>query len=336
MAAGDGEAAELPARAGTTRPVDARALARHASRLMRKPAPWLHAEVARRMSERLAVLKRAPQRVVDWGAHLGASAAALDNACPGASRVAAEAFAAHSASPSTTRSSPAGPGEALPWWSWRRWLASQREDRTAQKPLDERELADGAADLLWSNMVLHHLADPQVAFGRWRALLAVDGILMFSTLGPGTLQALQALYREVGWGRAHAPFVDMHDLGDMLVSAGFADPVMDQEVLRLTWATPREALAELRQLGGNAHPARFAGLRTPRWRATFEAALARHAQFVQGGRVTLEFEVVYGHAVRVLPRARLTAETAVPLGELRAMLRRPGQAPGGKANGPTR
>ena len=59
----------------------------------------------------------------------------------------------------------------------------------------------------------------------------------------------------------------MHDLGDMLVQAGFADPVMDQEMLTLTWPDAEALLAELRALGGNADPARCAGLRTPRWRA---------------------------------------------------------------------
>jgi malonyl-CoA O-methyltransferase len=312
------------------------------------PPPWLHGEVARRMSERLAVLKQAPRCVVDWGAHLGGSAAALEAACPRAQRIAAEVFVA-AAPPQPVAKVAAAPleklgpsalarGGVMRWWSWRPWQRHPAAGaRHSSMPADERELADGAADLLWSNMVLHHLVDPQAAFGRWRRLLAVDGILMFSTLGPGTLQTLAALYREAGWGRAQAPFVDMHDLGDMLVHAGFADPVMDQEIVRLSWGTPREALAELRRLGGNADPARHAGLRTPRWKAALETALARRASASPGGRLTLEFEVVYGHAVRPLPRLRVAAETAVSVGDLRGMLRRPGGAGGSHGpNGPTR
>jgi malonyl-CoA O-methyltransferase len=118
----------------------------------------------------------------------------------------------------------------------------------------------------------------------------------------------------------------MHDLGDMLVAAGFADPVMDQERLSLTWATPEALLGELRTLGGNADPARFAGLRTPRWRARLLDALRERAG--ADGRITLEFELVYGHAFNPPPRAKLTGETHVPLDDLRAMVRS-GRRPSG-------
>jgi malonyl-CoA O-methyltransferase len=103
------------------------------------------------------------------------------------------------------------------------------------------------------------------------------------------------------------------------VHAGFADPVMDQEVLRLTWATPASLLTELRSLGGNADRARHAGLRTPRWRARLEAALAERAG--ADGRIALEFEIVYGHAFKPPPRARVAGETRLDAGELQRMAR---------------
>jgi malonyl-CoA O-methyltransferase len=176
-------------------------------------------------------------------------------------------------------------------------------------------------------MMLHAVADPEAVMQSWRRALAVDGFLMFSTLGPDTLGGLRALYRDAGWGVAHAPFTDMHDLGDMLVAAGFADPVMDQERLTLTWATPDALLGELRTLGGNAAPARFAGLRTPRWRARLHAALRERA--AADGRIALEFELVYGHAFNPPPRAKLAGETRVALDDLRAMARSP-RRPGGR------
>jgi malonyl-CoA O-methyltransferase len=149
--------------------------------------------------------------------------------------------------------------------------------------------------------------------------LAVDGFLMFSTLGPGTLSRLQALYRAQGWPPPLAPFVDMHDLGDMLIEAGFADPVMDQETVTLTWSTPEALLAELRQLGGNLALGRHAGLRTPRWRQHLMQTLRDLAG--PDGRLGLDFEIVYGHAVKPVPRARVAAETQVPLADLRAMVK---------------
>jgi malonyl-CoA O-methyltransferase len=111
----------------------------------------------------------------------------------------------------------------------------------------------------------------------------------------------------------------MHDLGDMLVHAGFADPVMDQERVTLTWPDAAALLAELRGFGGNVDPGRHAALRTPRWRRRLEDALGALAG--PDGRPALQFELVFGHAFRPAPRPRLAAETAVPLADLRAMVR---------------
>ena len=289
--------------------IDAAVLTRAQGRLARAAsAPWLHAEVARRMAERLTLIRLRPETVIDWWAHAGASQALLAKAYPQARVLRVEA------------STPARVPTAAdaPWWSSRRW-------RRETPAIDENAVPAGAGQLLWANMMLHAAPDPEPVMQRWRRALAVDGFLMFSTLGPATLAGLRALYREAGWGTPHAAFTDMHDFGDMLVAAGFADPVMDQESLTLTWATPEALLTELRTLGANADPARFAGLRTPRWRSRLLAALRERAG--PDGRIALEFELVYGHAFNPLPRAKVTAETHVALDDLRAMVRS-GRRPG--------
>jgi len=291
----------------TARPLDAPALAQVLRRLnAAAQPPWLHAEAARRMAERLPIVKLQPRTVADWGARLGASAALLAQAYPQARRLAVEDLAA-----------PATP--AAPWWSPRRWQGG------AATALSPSELQAGQVQLLWSNMSLHFATDPAALMRQWQRALAVDGFLMFSTLGPGSLSRLQALYAAQGWPPPFAPFVDMHDLGDMLVEAGFADPVMDQESVTLTWATPEALLAELRTLGGNVSPRRHGGLRTPRWRARLLDAL--QAQADARGRVALEFELVYGHAFKPPPRPRVAARTEVPMEDLRSMLRA-GRRPG--------
>ncbi len=116
----------------------------------------------------------------------------------------------------------------------------------------------------------------------------------------------------------------MHDIGDMLVRAGFADPVMDQELLTLNWPMPEAALAELRTLGGNAAPDRAPGLRTPRWRQQLDDDLRSLAD--DGGRLSLTFEVVFGHAFKAVPRQPGPAETTVSLDEMRALARSPRSA----------
>ena len=296
----------VPPERSARRPIDPAALAQVLRRLQRAPtAPWLHGEVARRMAERLAVIRLQPGIVIDWGAFLGTSRALLIAAYPQARVLAVETEPA--------RRDATLAALAAPWWSPRRW---------AERPaavVTEAELGAGQGQLLWSNMGLHGAIDPQAVMAAWHRALQPGGFLMFSTLGPGSLEGLRSLYGARGWPPPHAPFVDMHDLGDMLVAAGFADPVMDQETVTLTWPSGAALLTELRQLGANVDPRRFAGLRTPRWRRRLAEAL--EAQAGADGRPRLAFEVVYGHAFRVAPRPRVAAETAVAVDDMRAMVR---------------
>ena len=134
-----------------------------------------------------------------------------------------------------------------------------------------------------------------------------------------SLQGLRDAYARQQWPAPCAPFVDMHDLGDMLVHAGFADPVMDQETLTLRWSDPQALLAELRGLGGNTAPDRMEGLRTPRW----QAQLVRELESIAApdGSIGLSFEVAYGHAFKAAPRLRAGEATTVSLEDMRAMVR---------------
>jgi malonyl-CoA O-methyltransferase len=295
----------------TRRPLAAAALA-HVQRRLNRAAtpPWLHGEVARRMSERLPIVKLQPASVIDWGSFVGGSSAWLRAAYPQARLTAVE--------PDAARRDATAAALALPWWSPARWSGK------ASLAVTPAEVGVGQGQLLWANMGLHGVIDPQAEMQQWHRALAVDGFLMFATLGPGTLGGLRALYATQAWPTPFAPFVDMHDLGDMLLHAGFADPVMDQEQITLTWPTAAAALAELRGLGGNVALDRAGGLRTPRWRARLgEQLLARCGR---DGRVALDFEIVYGHAFRPAPKARLAAETSIALDDMRAMTRtrRPG------------
>ena len=189
-----------------------------------------------------------------------------------------------------------------PWW--RRLRSAPAQAWT------EDGAPAAAADMVWANMVLHRVADPARTIARWHDTLAVDGFLMFSTLGPDTLRELRTLYATLGWGAPAQEFVDMHDIGDALVQAGLADPVMDMERLNLSYADAGALLAELRALGGNAARNRQPGLRTPRWRARLEAELEQRLRGADG-RLHLSFELVYGHAFKPLPRVRVAPTTTV-------------------------
>jgi malonyl-CoA O-methyltransferase len=291
-----GVAIEAPSR------IDSAAVQASLRRLARAPtAPWLQVEVARRMAERLAVIRLKPARIVDWWAGLGASAEVLATAYPEAERVAVE--------PTPEWLARARQAEVRPWW---------KPGRRVRTAVDEAGAA-GPAQLVWANLVLHAVDDPPALFARWHSLLAVEGFAMFSCLGPGTLQTLRALYSELGWPSPTIGFIDMHDLGDMMVEAGFADPVLDQETLTIRWTSTKSLLADLRAIGGNVAPQRFGGLRTPRWRSRLVDALEQ----LRGpdGSITLGFEVAYGHGFKGAPRLSAGAPTHVSLDDMRAMVR---------------
>ncbi len=288
------------------RQLDAVAVNAALRRLVRAPdAPWLHTEVARRMAEKLQIILLQPELVLDWWGFLGAGKSALEQAYPKAQRWVVE--------PDTTWAQRSRVAARRPWWSPNRWSGGGVE------VIEQTQDIPPGADLIWANMMLHAVVDPPALFERWQQLLRVEGFVMFSCLGPGTLRELRTLYSRLGWPAPTPGFIDMHDLGDMLVQAGFADPVMDQETLTLQWDNPTALLEELRSLGGNTAPDRMAGLRTPRWRRRLERELESLAG--ADGKFGLSFEVAYGHAFKAAPRLRADQPTTVSLDDMRAMLR---------------
>jgi malonyl-CoA O-methyltransferase len=199
-----------------------------------------------------------------------------------------------------------------PWWRWSRWT---------RPVVFSADAPQTPVQMVWANMLLHQSVDPQALIAQWHRALAVDGFLMFSCLGPDTLRELRQAFEAQAWPAPAHEFTDMHDWGDMLVEAGFAEPVMDMERITLSYTSPERALAELRDLGRNFHVQRFAGLRGRRWHAQLLEVLQTLARPDEDGRLVLTFEVVYGHALKPQPRAKVQALSAIDLQDMRAMLR---------------
>jgi malonyl-CoA O-methyltransferase len=269
-------------------------------------SPWLHEEVASRMQERLAFIKLQPAHWVHWGALQGGlqAHAALQRRYPKAqvwlsSEHQQQSLAAH---------------EILKgrWWHAKSWLGPS---------LQHGLPPDGQANMLWANMQLHTSAHPQNLLKTWHKALAVDGFLMFSCLGPDTFRELRNVYIRHGWPQPAHEFTDMHDWGDMLVEAGFAEPVMDMERMTLSYESPQRLLAELRSWGRNLNVQRFQGLRGRHWLDQLNQALMMLARPEEGGRLTLTFEIVYGHALKPSPRVPVSTHTVIGLEQMQQMLR---------------
>ncbi|HEX6298686.1 MAG TPA: methyltransferase domain-containing protein [Burkholderiales bacterium] len=222
----------------------------------------MEAEVGARMLGRLDYVKLAPRRILDAGSGPGREAKALTRRYPKAQLLALD-FAL-----------PVLRGARRRFFEKKLLICGD----IVQLPL-----ADGSIDLLWSNMALHWAADPAAALREFERVLAPQGLLMFSTLGPDTLKELRAA---AGAARVHA-FVDMHDVGDMLVAAGLAAPVIDMEMLEITYPDGGTLLQDLRRSGQtSARADRARGLAGRRFDARLRAQLLPRATF----------EVVYGHA----------------------------------------
>jgi malonyl-CoA O-methyltransferase len=106
----------------------------------------------------------------------------------------------------------------------------------------------------------------------------------------------------------------------MLIHAGFAEPVMDMERITLTWETPQRMWDELREVGANLHPGRFAGLRSRAWRRGLDQQALNRLRG-SDGRLALTFEIIYGHALKPLPTVRVAGESALSVKDLQALLR---------------
>ena len=290
--------------------LDSAALQRQARRLSQaEAAPWLHSEVAQRMAERLPVIKLQPRRLLQWSAFLGGSEAALKAVYPDAEQVRVEPT-----SELAERSLAAAK---------RGWLQTMLR-RTPSQVLTPSALSDTPkVDLVWANMGLHADADIPRTLAQWHDALAVDGFLMFSCFGPDSFIELKKIYAAQGWGRPSTEWWDMHDIGDLLIEAGFADPVMDQDRISLTWGDAESLLKDLHALGGNLAPERFGGCRGKAWRASLLEAL----EGLRGndGRLRLSLELVYGHAFKAAPKLQLNAETHVSLEQMRSMVRQAGK-----------
>jgi malonyl-CoA O-methyltransferase len=239
-------------------------------------------EIGRRLLEHLDPIAIEPRRVVDLGCGTGAHLGPLARRYPGALVIGVD-FSAHMLARVHARA---------PWW--RRFV---RNTPLVRADAERLPLASAASDFTFSNLLLHW-CDPQLFFAEAARTLAPNGLLLFSTFGPDTLRELRAAF---GDDAPHVhPFIDMHDLGDALVGAGFADPVMEMETLTVEYTDVAALARELRDTGaGNALSNRRRGLTAAsRWKDMTE----RYERLRRDGVLPATCEVVYGHAWKAAPR----------------------------------
>lgn len=238
-------------------------------------ADALQQEVAGRLLERLELTTIRPARVLDLGCGTGRNLRALRRRYPHALLVAAD-FAFNML------------------LATRRRLGFWRRVPLACADALHLPFAAGAFDLIYCNLVLQWCDDLDQALAELRRTLAPHGLLLFSSFGPDTLKELRAAWREVDGFNHVNRFIDMHDVGDALIRAGFVEPVMDVENLTLTYANVQVLAQDLKAIGArNVTAGRPRGLGGRRRAANLAAA---YEKFRRDGHLPATYEIVYGTA----------------------------------------
>jgi malonyl-CoA O-methyltransferase len=235
----------------------------------------LQREIGQRMLDRLALVRLQPEVILDVGSGTGVATAALASRYR-KSRIIALDFAFPMLLETRKRGS---------------WL---RKPCCVCGDLELLPLADQSVDLIYSNAAIQWSNDLDVTFREFRRVLRPGGLLMFTTFGPDTLQELRAAWAAVDEGSHVSTFIDMHDVGDALLRAGLADPVMDVDRMTLTYERVTGLMQDLKILGAhNVNSDRNRGLTG---KGKIQAMQAAYEPFREGGLLPASYEVVYGHA----------------------------------------
>jgi malonyl-CoA O-methyltransferase len=250
-------------------------------------AAVLQREVCSRMLERLDYIKLQPARVLDAGSGTGWGTRQLAQRYPAAQMVALD----------IAQGMLLAAREQLSWW--RKLFGSGKQGMVCAD-VEALPLADSSVNLVWSNLALQWCNDLPATFVGLHCVLQTEGLVMFSTFGPDTLKELRAVFRGVDGNTHVSRFADMHDVGDMLMAAGFSEPVMDMETITLTYNDVKAVMQDLKNIGAhNATAGRAPGMMG---KAAWQRIVEGYERYRRDGKLPATFEVIYGHAWKPAPK----------------------------------
>lgn len=261
----------------------------------------LQRDTADEMLDRLDLVKIKPQQILDLGTGTGRNLNLLQQRYPAAQQVALDI-------------APAMLKQARQRYrhdqGLRRWLPGQQTPLFIAGDAEQLPLADNSVDLVYANLALQW-CDLIAAFTEIQRVLRPGGLLMFSTLGPDTLQELRQSWAAVDQYPHINVFLDMHDVAEAMFAAGLSDPVLDSDRHSLLYSDIIGMMRDLQQLGArNVNQGRRRGLTG---KNTLNKVKAASEQFRVNGQLPATYEVIYGHAWAGENSLHLTEEGCVPV-----------------------
>ena len=239
-------------------------------------AAILQEEVLNRLQQRLHYIRHRPETVVDVGCGTGKAIPGLLKRYPRA-RVYALDIA-----------------ESMLALARPRFGLLHRK-RLVAADLEQMPFAPRSFDLVFSSLAMQWCNDFRGALAEFARVSRPGALLMFSSFGPDTLKELAASWQALEPEPRVHRFIDMHDVGDAMMAAGFEQPVVDAEVIRMEYGELRGLFADLKNIGAsNADVGRRRGLLTPSKLARLESSYREHG--FENGKYIASYEVVYGHA----------------------------------------
>ena len=257
--------------------------------------------VSQQLQERLGLLAITPARVLDLGCRSGYQLDVLQQMYPEAQVLGCDLAASKAVE--------------LPS-SWPKWL--RKKPRSPERiSCDPHELpfAEESFDLIVSNLFLPWSHSPHRVFEEAQRVLKPGGVFMFTTAGPDTLMEYRGAWQSIDTYEHSFGLIDMHDIGDSLMAAGFAAPVLDRDLMQVDYPTIAALQNELRHLGAfNVAAGRRLGLMSPDARRRLDVQTANKDRFV------VSLELVHGHGWKgeLHPSGKNTdSEYKIPIDSLR-------------------
>lgn len=270
----------------TNKPLDIAEIDRRAMRAaFEKAAPFydaaaiLQQEVANRLVERMDLMSMKPVSILDAGSGTGFVSQSIAERFPKA-KITALDLAFNMLKQAKNKHT-----------FKQRW---NKQFRYVHAEVENLPFADASVELVISGLTMQWCQDLPKVFKEFKRVLAPGGLLMFSSFGPDTLKELRQCWAEVD-DLAHVnAFADLHDVGDALLQSGFADPVMDMEMLTVTYKDVKTVMSDLKQIG--AHNVMQGRSHNMTGKNKLQKMIQAYEQFRVDGLVPVSHEIVYGHA----------------------------------------